>query len=209
MDTRDDMVKNRPVAADGGVVDGIQHGIDDNPDNDAEKGATLGGVGGAAVGLAAGAAAGPIGAIAGAIIGGAAGALMSGAAVAAVDAVDNDNKVSGVGSGVHVDDSETVYTNTADRTYVTHDPTMPGTPGYTTTEPLGNNVPGIQTGGRTMDGGPDTRGVLEKSADFVTGDDIDDKRGVPVQGDTRSVGEKVADTVTGDRVDDKTGRVVR
>ncbi|MDX1935090.1 MAG: hypothetical protein SFU56_21035, partial [Capsulimonadales bacterium] len=115
MDTRDDRVKNRPVAEDGGVVDGIQHGIDDNPDNDAQKGATLGGVGGAAVGLAAGAAAGPIGAVAGAIIGGAAGALMSGAAVAAVDAVDNDNKVSGIGGGAHIDESETPYANSADR----------------------------------------------------------------------------------------------
>ena len=41
----------------------------------------------------------------------------------------------------------------------------------------GNNVPGIQTGGRAMDGTPDTRGITEKMADAVTGDRVDDKTG--------------------------------
>jgi len=36
---------------------------------------------------------------------------------------------------------------------------------------------GIQTGGRTMEGTPDTRGVTEKMSDAVTGDRIDDKTG--------------------------------
>ena len=79
--------------------DNIQHGIDDNPNNDAEKGAALGGLGGVAVGAAAGSLAGPLGTVVGAIAGGLLGAGASGAAVAAVDAVDNDNTVSGVGSG--------------------------------------------------------------------------------------------------------------
>jgi uncharacterized protein (TIGR02271 family) len=70
--------------------DNVQHGIDDNPSGDAGKGALLGGLGGAAVGAVAG---GPIGAVVGAI----AGAIASGAAVAAVDQVDNDDTVSGVG----------------------------------------------------------------------------------------------------------------
>ena len=39
---------------------------------------------------------------------------------------------------------------------------------------------GIQTGGRTLDGSPDTRGVTEKAADAVTGDRTDDKTGRPV-----------------------------
>ena len=43
-----------------------------------------------------------------------------------------------------------------------------------------NNAPGIQTGGRDADGGPDTRGISEKAADAITGDRIDDKRGQPV-----------------------------
>jgi len=77
--------------------DNIQHGIDDNPHNDAEKGAALGGLGGAAVGAIAGAAAGPVGAIVGAIAGGLVGAGASGAAVSAVDKVDNDNTVTGLG----------------------------------------------------------------------------------------------------------------
>ncbi|RYX82615.1 hypothetical protein EON83_18775 [bacterium] len=80
--------------------DNIQHGIDNNPSGDAEKGAALGGLGGAAVGAAAGALAGPVGAIVGAVAGGLLGAGASGAAVAAVDALDNDNTITGVGDGV-------------------------------------------------------------------------------------------------------------
>lgn len=83
--------------------DNIQHGIDDNPTGDAEKGATLGGIGGAVTGAVAGSAAGPVGTVLGAVIGGVAGAGASGAAVAAVDRVDNDNTVSGVGHGAHVE----------------------------------------------------------------------------------------------------------
>lgn len=91
--------------------DGIQHGIDDNPENDAQKGAAIGGVGGAAVGAAAGAMTGPLGAVIGAVVGGAVGAVASGAAVAAVDARDNDDNISGVGDKIdydkhHVDDDD-------------------------------------------------------------------------------------------------------
>ncbi|MBV9468595.1 MAG: PRC-barrel domain-containing protein, partial [Abitibacteriaceae bacterium] len=74
----------------------VQHGIDDDPHHDPEKGAALGGVGGLAVGATAGSMVGPIGTIVGAIVGGLAGALGSGAAVAAVDQVDNDNTLTGV-----------------------------------------------------------------------------------------------------------------
>lgn len=79
--------------------DNTQHGIDDNPNNDAEKGAALGGVGGAVTGAIAGSLAGPVGTIVGALAGGLIGAGASGAAVAAIDQVDNDNTVSGVGGG--------------------------------------------------------------------------------------------------------------
>ncbi|MDX1932265.1 MAG: hypothetical protein SFU56_06645, partial [Capsulimonadales bacterium] len=82
-------------------------------------------------------------------------------------------------------------------------------PNYAPNATIGDPVPGVQTGGRTIDGRPDSRGILEKSSDFVTGDTTDDKQGVPVHHDNRGVGEKVADAVTGDRIDDKTGRVVR
>jgi len=44
----------------------------------------------------------------------------------------------------------------------------------------GSERGGIQTGGRDLDGTPDTRGVTEKMADAVTGDRIDDKTGRPV-----------------------------
>jgi uncharacterized protein (TIGR02271 family) len=45
----------------------------------------------------------------------------------------------------------------------------------------GNQVPGVQTGGRAADGTPDTRGILEKVADAVTGKHVDDKTGKPVR----------------------------
>ena len=134
--------------------DGIQHGIDDNPNNDAEKGAALGGLGGAAAGAVAGSVAGPIGTVVGAAVGAAAGAAGSGAAVAAVDRVDNDNTVTGLGHGATrrvADDVRDVR--------------------------AGNGEPGVQTGGRDADGSPDTRGITEKAADAVTGDRIDDKTG--------------------------------
>lgn len=76
--------------------DGVQHGIDDNPNHDATKGAVGGAVGGAVVGGLAG---GPVGAVIGAVAGG----LASGAGVAAVDTVDNDNTITGIGHGATVD----------------------------------------------------------------------------------------------------------
>lgn len=135
--------------------DNVQHGIDDNPEHDAEKGAVLGAVGGAVVGALAG---GPVGAVVGAIAGG----VGSGLGVAAVDQVDNDDTVTGIGHGA------------------THDVNAPG---YSETEAAvgGNAIPGVQTGGHAVDGTPDTRGIMEKTADAVTGDRIDDKTGKPVR----------------------------
>ncbi|HEX8237701.1 MAG TPA: YsnF/AvaK domain-containing protein [Abditibacteriaceae bacterium] len=86
--------------------DNVQHGIDDNPSGDAGKGAVLGGVGGAVVGALAG---GPVGAVVGAV----AGALASGAGVAAVDSVDNDNTVSGIGSDTSSDTDRDASSNTS------------------------------------------------------------------------------------------------
>lgn len=222
--------------------DGIQHGLDDNPTGDAEKGATLGGVGGAVTGAIAGAAAGPVGAVVGAVVGGVAGAVGSGLAVAAVDRVDNDNTVTGVGN-------TPTYTGTGDRYNTTTTDVLPG-----------NDVPGAQTGGRANDGTPDTRGITEKAADTVTGDPYDDKTGKRVDAgtyandpayrttnenrvlgdpandrvvtgtdamlgndvpgiqtggraadgtpDTRGITEKTADALTGDDIDDKSGKRV-
>ena len=81
--------------------DSVQHGIDDDAHDDGKKALGLGAVGGGTVGAIAGSALGPLGTLVGAAIGGTIGSLASGAAVDAVDAVDNDNTVSGVGSGVH------------------------------------------------------------------------------------------------------------
>ena len=153
--------------------DGIQHGIDDNPTGDAEKGAALGGAGGAVTGAVAGSAAGPVGTVVGAVIGGIAGAVGSGAAVAAVDRVDNDDTITGVGGGVTPDRGNVVSSavgSTADTVSDTaHTPVVD------------NGVPGVQTGGTAYDGTADTRGISEKTADAVTGDRIDDKTGKPVR----------------------------
>jgi len=261
--------------------DAVQHGIDDNPNDDAKKGLELGALGGGTVGAIAGSALGPVGTIVGALIGGSVGSVASGAAVAAVDTVDNDDTVSGVGDGVTTKDdlTGTDYTTapttagyTADAiptsyarttginegataagdyergsyvggtdTTVT-DPVVGGhnvvtggpaktedgntgllggavaggllgaaaggpvgavvggtlgslaggvagdaaeaaddtNAGYnaagTSYDSIGNDTPGIQTGGVTT-AGEDTRGVLEKAADAVTGDHTDDKTG--------------------------------
>jgi len=52
-----------------------------------------------------------------------------------------------------------------------------GTLGTGTDLTPGNNVPGVQTGGTNADGSPDTRGLTEKAADALTGDNTDDKTG--------------------------------
>jgi hypothetical protein len=201
--------------------DNVQHGIDDNPTGDAEKGATLGGVGGAVTGAVAGAMAGPVGAVAGAIIGGLAGAVASGAAVGAIDRHDNDNTVSGLGSGATRDIDESLDDNTVyDHTYVrdangnlVRDVNGNYTRDYNAAPVVGNGVPGIQTGGRDIDGTPDTRGILEKTADAVTGDNYDDKTGKPVSNDydsnagmnrMQSLGETTPSIKTGGYANDGT-----
>ena len=86
--------------------DGIQHGLDDNPKADPAKGAVLGAIGGAVVGALAGAIAGPAGMVTGALVGAGAGGAASGLAVAAVDAVDNDDNVTGIGAEAAIDEDE-------------------------------------------------------------------------------------------------------
>jgi hypothetical protein len=173
------------------IDDGIQHGIDDNPHDDAKKGAALGGVGGAAVGAAAGAMVGPIGAVIGAVVGGVSGAAASGAAVAAIDDIDNDNNITGLGEDTTADVNSTDGYTAANppvmndpylATTAPLDPVVADDRYAVSTPPLGNDIPGVQTGGRAIDGTPDTRGLSEKAADAITGDPIDDKTGKPVAG---------------------------
>ena len=177
--------------------DNVQHGIDDNPHDDGKKGLELGALGGGAVGAIAGLAAGPIGAIVGAIVGGTAGSLASGAAVDAVDSIDNDNTVTGIGSGATPKhDSENTSGVTSERLHAQGS--------GVTSEQLhtpGNGVPGVQTGGATT-AGADTRGIMEKTADAITGDRTDDKTGGKVFGEstlasaTGAIGDTVRDGAT-------------
>ncbi len=144
--------------------DEVVNEIHNDTHHDAKVGGELGGIGGAVTGLAAGAVAGPVGAIVGAVIGGVAGALGSAAAVDAVDKIDDDTTISGLGHHTTATIGGAAD-NVAD--HVTH--------------PAGY-VPGVQTGGHAIDGSgaADTRGVMEKAADTITGDHIDDKTGRPV-----------------------------
>ncbi len=171
--------------------DNVQHGIDDNPHDDGKKGLELGALGGGTVGAIAGMAAGPIGAIVGAIVGGTAGSLASGAAVDAVDAIDNDNTVTGIGIGSGATrDVENTSGVTSEQLH-THGSGV-------TSERLhaGNDVPGVQTGGVTT-AGADTRGIMEKTADAITGDRTDDKTGGQVLGDDTLSGTTGAMGATG------------
>ena len=115
---------NRDVVA--GSADHARHGLDDNAHNDPEKGAALGGLGGAAVGAAAGSIAGPIGTVIGAVAGGLVGAGASGAAVAAIDSVDNDDTITGVGGGATRDSDM----RRVDASAVSGDPIAPGDHGH-------------------------------------------------------------------------------
>lgn len=145
-----------------------QNEIDNQANNasnrDTKIGTELGGAGGVVTGAIAGSAAGPVGTVVGAVVGGIAGAVASGAAVHAVDKVDDDDTISGIGHH-----TGRVVGNAAENVKDDVNNALPG-----------NKVPGVQTGGHAIDGTPDTRGITEKVADAVTGDRIDDKTGKPV-----------------------------
>lgn len=191
--------------------DGIQHGIDDNPENDAQKGAAIGGVGGAAVGAAAGAMAGPLGAVAGALVGGAVGAVASGAAVAAIDAHDNDNNVTGLGDDVaykneHDDDVDEDDEDLTTDAYTDRDTVAAGT--YTDRSiATGAGYDSGATAGTLAGAGTGAMNVPTTGTDYATNPDYG-SRGGSYGTDTRGPGERIADAVTGDDIDDKTGRRV-
>nr|WP_309690935.1 hypothetical protein [Armatimonas sp.] len=183
------------------TVDG-QH-INPDGETDAKKGAKLGGAGGAVVGAVAGSAVGPLGTILGAVIGGVTGAASSGIAVAAVDKVDDDDQVittnddvivpvnddlrnpvlynpaAGIQTGGYAADGTRDTRGLAEKAADAltdnrvDDKTGKSIEGLPPV--IDNGIPGIQTGGRNADGSRDTRGITEKVADGLTGDQIDDK----------------------------------
>ncbi len=152
--------------------------------HDAKVGGELGGVGGAVTGAIAGSAAGPLGTIAGALIGGVAGALGSSAAVNAVDKVDDDTTISGLGHHTgHVVANAAGTTGSAlDAAHASVSHSTYNTESNIEQTVGANGIPGVQTGGHAIDGSmaPDTRGITEKVADTLTGDRTDDKTGRPV-----------------------------
>ncbi|MCW3099444.1 MAG: hypothetical protein JWL77_5062 [Chthonomonadaceae bacterium] len=142
----------------------IDNAANNASNRDTKIGAELGGAGGAVTGAVVGSMAGPVGTVVGAVVGGIAGAVASGAAVHAVDKVDDDDTITGIGHH-----TKRVVATDAE---IAKDKVNNALPG--------NKVPGVQTGGHDADGSPDTRGITEKVADAVTGDRIDDKTGKPV-----------------------------
>ncbi len=149
--------------------DNIQHGIDDNPTGDAEKGAALGGLGGAAVGAAAGSLAGPVGTVVGAVVGGLTGAGASGVAVAAVDQVDNDNTVSGVGHGA----TPAIGSNVGTHTHTDGTVHADGTPHIGGTSGTHTHPDGTVHAGAVHHTGEDVVG----GHNIVTGDQADTDAG--------------------------------
>ena len=112
---------------------------------------------GAASGAVIGTAGGPVGSVIGAVAGG-----MLGAAAGDASKHMGENEVNRQNSGVVANPLAT-----SGATYETRGADLSP----------GNEVPGIQTGGHAIDGTPDTRGIMEKTADVVTGDRVDDKTG--------------------------------
>jgi hypothetical protein len=212
--------------------DNVRHGLDDNPSGDAEKGAALGGIGGAVVGGIAGSMAGPVGTIIGVIVGAAGGAVGSGLGVAAVDRMDNDNTITGIGHNPDWEAHDSNWREDYNRNYAStntpyddnyqhayrygHD--LANHPSY-----QGKNWDDIQMNARqewetnnpgTWDAyeGP-IRSSWENRVSSSTGAYADNPPGIQTGGrnddgspDSRGITEKVADFATGDRVDDKTGK---
>jgi len=144
--------------------DAVQHGIDDNPNDDAKKGLELGALGGGTVGAIAGAALGPVGAIVGALIGGSVGSVASGAAVQAVDAVDNDNTVSGLGDGATMKDpgyssGSGGYSGSSNTPDVHAGATGTGT----------SNTPDVHAGATGTSNTPDVNLAATASGDYESG----------------------------------------
>ncbi len=197
----------------------INEDLRDIPSGDAEKGATLGGVGGAVVGAVAGAAVGPIGAVAGAVIGGLAGGVASGAAVGAIDRHDNDNSVTGLGSTPANNFNDRTYgTPINDTTYIANDTVR--YPATTVPTDIRNDYDnaaqevrkdfdnaryGVSSAANSGLGTGISRETElgEQTSSLKTGGVAND--GTP---DTRGIGEKFVDGITGDDIDDKTGSVV-
>ncbi len=150
----------------------VAHKVGDDHDDvnlstgsEGEVGRDVGAGAGAVSGAVIGTAGGPVGSVVGAVAGGMLGA-------AAGDAAKHlgENDINRASSGVVANPVATSVV----------EPVVVPTHGHTSVladDTLGNGVPGVQTGGHAIDGTPDTRGIMEKTADAVTGDHLDDKTG--------------------------------
>lgn len=152
---------------------------DDVMTDDAKTGAAIGGVGSAVTGAIAGSVLGPAGAAIGAVAGGIVGAVASGAAVQAVDSVDNDGSIN---EGLHVDDDQAETVHRGVNPAVVPGAARPITDAEIVSDPL------VNTGEPTI------------LVDTVTGE----KR---IINDPHTISpEHPGDTITTGRIDDRTGR---
>ncbi len=137
--------------------------------SDGEVGRDVGAGAGAISGAVIGTTAGPVGTVVGAVAGGMFGA-------AAGDAAKHMGE-----NNINRENATTTPTPVVVNTPAPVVMAQPiATHGHTTVladDAIGNEVPGVQTGGHALDGTPDTRGLSEKTADVVTGDRVDDKTG--------------------------------
>ena len=140
--------------------------VNRSTDSEGLLGRTSGAGVGAASGAVIGTAGGPVGTVVGAVAGG-----MLGAAAGDATKHIGENDVNRQSSGVVNSAATPVVVPTHGHTSV-----LAGDALGADLSP-GNEVPGIQTGGHTVDGTPDTRGISEKTADALTGDHLDDKTG--------------------------------
>jgi len=177
--------------------------VDEDPGADAVRGASTGLAAGAGVGALFGLAAalipgiGPFitagalanvlgaaggGALAGAIVGGTSGAVAGALSKWGLDQADAEYY------GGAVEQGGTFVAADLDGTPVTRGEAMEAFErfngrfsGRNDVDLPGNRVPGVQTGGYAKDGTPDSRGMMEKTADVLTGDRTDDKTGKRVR----------------------------
>ncbi len=131
-----------------------------------DAGAGAGAISGAVIGTAGG----PVGSVVGAVAGG-----MLGAAAGDAAKHMGENTINRETSA----STPTVVVTPVQTVPVVGSVVTP-THGHTSVladDIVGNGVSGVQTGGHAIDGTPDTRGIMEKTADSVTGDHLDDKTG--------------------------------
>ena len=164
--------------------DNAESNAEHRAEEDADKGAIIGGVGGALVGGVVGAMTGPVGAAIGAAVGGVMGAVGGGAAVAAVERMDNGDAGVGTGEvgGPEADAGNEDIIGRGDIDPRTSDVGLTSV-GATDLDADAAVVPPPDAAGVRTDHDPapadtsENRDILGRSANTIAGDETDQKTG--------------------------------